>query len=1597
MKKIKSIISILLSIVLLLSSISVGSIVSFAEGTTLTKIENTFDDDGVVYTTISMDSLWGSERTVNGVPDANKFSVWGTTIENYSEDNNAVKFISADTATSSYPAVVKIYDNNTEDKAQFKPKANTSYSIKLRYMVTDACTDRDLIFQLRQVNNPKPDRYTYSDADILISNLATITKNTTTDNWVEASATFTTSSTPEYLYLNLHSTNYRKDFVVWVDNIVIEERYDVTVNNYTPNQNKIIGMAQGSKVSNITVPAVSGCVFDGIYADADYTVPLSADTVIDSYANGTIYFKWVKLTPQQYFCGFENYSQVLVSSYDKAVAALVSDTVYNGSKAMKTALQSNGITAFEIRDKEAFNITKGTNYEVSFSYKSDADAEISVGLAKATDVCGTAVAYATTSVSATDSWQTAKLTITADKGTSEAYALAMLIFAENGANIYIDDILVTDMTELEMVNMPTVSTDTYPTLGEVKEIWDGTVATEFAGGTGTEADPYLISNGKQLALAITQSGTNETYYGKCFKITKDIYLNDINAVDWTTGTKNTGYKVNSWYDYYCNDDGTITDTIYQDFAGVIDGAGFTVYGLYYKHGESINYAGLPQLASGLIPGISKNFNSKVSNLCVDYAYVHHKFTAGIIVGSSYASDVTISNSFIGENVKVSAANAGAFVGACSYLKTMTLTNCYSFASYATVAANYGLAAYLYNSTSIIKNCYNANGPLTSYSASNYNTKYKFYNSYETITSGNATSSDALKTNVYQITTENMQGTDVFTNEEKMPYLALNTNGSANTAYTATKGYPVLTSFVKESVKENSIVWDGTVSETLVGQGTEASPFLINSGGDLAYAITSGGGNDKYYKLTSDIYLNDATDFNLNTGYTYDTGLNQWYFNQAFAGTIDGDGHTVYGLYYRNENIPSKGYLSNLYGAGLVPKVTLGATVTIKNLSIDKSYVANVYYASAFVGLSGENVSSSDKAVVNIENCYVGSQVKIEGYYAGSFLGGSRNGNITIANSYSLATTEGSTGHGLVCGLWDSTAKISNCYNTNGPIKSVNDGTVTLTNCYETETSVRGTAELRTKENMKGSDVLTNADKMSKLGSAFVLTDDSSLDDYYIYLPAGTVFEEEYNVNCFDTFFVPLNNSDVINSAGIVTRGAYISFNEAPDATKIVIPADVYDFVRFGTMLELAAKDTYYGDRMNVIRKTLDSEPKNAVNYIFITDIHYSNTYFLKESLRNQLELIVKTANEDDSIDFVCIGGDSINGSAGTKDANLQELNAVFTPLLDCKKPVFIIQGNHDDGSYKKAPFYIKEMFSHKDWKEEIIDKYVNRTLPNETEIKVVDNSENDNGNAKYYYYDLKNKNTRVIVLDTNDYYMEYDKDGTVTALEIRDASKDDTDHLKYNCAYTYSGYRQEQLKWLAKEALGNLPEGYDVTFLSHMELKRWNSTSETYTYNGDEIIELIGAYQNKTSFTNTNLGINVDYSATQGKVLTFQYGHTHSDKTQYDSNLNLININTTQGNGLASRVLYSETEARFDVMSVTKDSVYRLTVGTTGTTRKIYYAIDTESGDLNFDSSVDICDLVYADLIKDGKKGITTAADIDADGALEADILLAVRKLLLGK
>ena len=81
------------------------------------------------------------------------------------------------------------------------------------------------------------------------------------------------------------------------------------------------------------------------------------------------------------------------------------------------------------------------------------------------------------------------------------------------------------------------------------DVWDGTIARNFAGGTGKKDDPYIIPNAAELAF-FSQSVQTDYYEGKYVSLTADIDLND---KPWTP----IGNNGNS-------------------FVGVFDGNGHTV-------------------------------------------------------------------------------------------------------------------------------------------------------------------------------------------------------------------------------------------------------------------------------------------------------------------------------------------------------------------------------------------------------------------------------------------------------------------------------------------------------------------------------------------------------------------------------------------------------------------------------------------------------------------------------------------------------------------------------------------------------------------------------------------------------------------------------------------------------------------------------------------------------------------------------------------------------------------------------------------------------------------------------------------------------------
>ena len=61
-------------------------------------------------------------------------------------------------------------------------------------------------------------------------------------------------------------------------------------------------------------------------------------------------------------------------------------------------------------------------------------------------------------------------------------------------------------------------------------VWDGSIATAFAGGNGSENDPYQISTSEELAFLAQQVNSGNSYAGIHLELTNDI---DLNNLEWT--------------------------------------------------------------------------------------------------------------------------------------------------------------------------------------------------------------------------------------------------------------------------------------------------------------------------------------------------------------------------------------------------------------------------------------------------------------------------------------------------------------------------------------------------------------------------------------------------------------------------------------------------------------------------------------------------------------------------------------------------------------------------------------------------------------------------------------------------------------------------------------------------------------------------------------------------------------------------------------------------------------------------------------------------------------------------------------------------------
>lgn len=1138
------------------------------------------------------------------------------------------------------------------------------------------------------------------------------------------------------------------------------------------------------------------------------------------------------------------------------------------------------------------------------------------------------------------------------------------------------------------------ATKTYPILTAstgaeviVKETWDGTTqAPVDANGDGI----YEINSPKELAYVIYNGGTmtvNGAAVESCsFILTRDIYLNDLSLYDWASFTRlpRGQTTLHEWY---------YTATYAAPFGGTIDGNNHTVYGLYSCYDWTETWAGWND-GRGLIPAVADGKTATIKNLNLDYVYVQNQTCGGgAFVGVNYGRLVA-ENCSVGAKVCVKGSYAGAFVGANNEGESIDLTNCYSLATLmakndaGTTGNLSGLTTNNWMSGGgyiKINNCYNANGAVAA----------------ETATITNSYGTEVAMTGVTILTTEQMKG-------EKALENMVNLNSTGAYTLTVDLGYPALKSFVPEDEiyvpvvedeegSEEEITydyWDGTSVAPTVGDGTEANPWQITTGAELYYVIANNGGAGVYYQLQNDIYLNDLSKVNWQTGsIEYGYKVNMWKYGggTAFQGNLDGNGYVVRGVYIHDGTIGPA--TAPTYSAGLIS--TIKGNTTVKNLGVDYSFFHHEATAGGFIGC----VYGTD-VVATIKNCYVGENVNAEANLAGGFIGAvAGGGSVVIDTCYSLATSKGFIGS-LFYNSMPKDITISNCYYPGKFFTNMNyTGTRTVANCYE---GVKGSActgvTTVAADNMKGENALST---MSGLKDFVVSSADYKKANYnnFVYLPAGTMFDEDYKPVFFDNRMAPISADEVMFTDRMI-RGAYVKFGVQPDVTKIHVPVSKAHRVAFGTAQDLLAAG-YYDLETEVISENLANQPDSAVNYIFITDPHFdtqgsNGRPITKNNSVQQFALAIKMANEMDEIDFICLGGDLANGSYGTTDAWSEDLDRYLAPINECTKPVFVLVGNHDDNVYGSVSDSVTleqlnaRVMTNDKWQTAVIDKYINRTLADGTVIDVVQNEDpykTEKINSKYFYYDLDNKNTRIICLNASDYEYAYDENGEFTLIHNTSTSVNVRSNT-YN-GYTFWGYSKYQLKWLAEEALGTLPEDYNVVVLSHMAIAKSSSGKETY-HNGTVLSDIMAAYQNKTSFNHEDYGISADFAGDTGRIMAYQHGHEHIVYEKYNAGPEVWQFSSSTTNphsgGLTDRIM-NENAATLDIMSATEGYVFKQALGQ-GDSGMFMNNFPVYEGDVNHDTLVNICDLVKLNMLNSA--GLATGTMPTAD-------LAKMRKILLGE
>ncbi len=509
-------------------------------------------------------------------------------------------------------------------------------------------------------------------------------------------------------------------------------------------------------------------------------------------------------------------------------------------------------------------------------------------------------------------------------------------------------------------------------------------------GNGTARTPYIIKTANQFAAVVTgtlkdEKGNWLDTDGLYFKIADDVYGFDLNntgsAVDFSKDNLTAEDVEKELKDAaLTSDDVKWQNKSGKHFKGRFDGNGACVYGLKADTGYSAIF---PKIAGNItVKNLTvKNCYFKGTDVSAFFGNNNNqggsKNTKHVMINCQAYNNVLVCTFSTGEAIQ----KCGVFIAQTSNAESiLTVTDCLVYgniAKHETRAITYGLVGNLHRDKSlIITNSiimdsaphalyYGSNAHLTSIPTNLYTNMFKpWENVDERVKEGTDGVPVGPITYKYNYTLDGNVVHVRFNHYDKDGVCITNYGSGYDRVLTGSIAYSMSAEEIKSAtalegidpekwtykagsyptpkiykIREYSAGtnWTGEqAAQYGEGDGSEGAPYTIATAEELALMLTKSV-MGAHYKLVADIAINDTTAEN------WTQNAKTWFTSNdipVFEASLDGNGHTVSGIYY-------DGTQAGEY-VGLIPVV--GNTAEIRGLTVANSVInANKGSAGAIAG------------------------------------------------------------------------------------------------------------------------------------------------------------------------------------------------------------------------------------------------------------------------------------------------------------------------------------------------------------------------------------------------------------------------------------------------------------------------------------------------------------------------------------------------------------------------------------------------------------------------------------------------------------------------